>query len=454
MSEGGTVEAGQGSSSNPSSHLPWHLIPSFDPGETDLTEYSRRLEFLAGIWPQEQLQQLAPRAALQCKGSAFQKVVRIAPEKLKVPSVEGVKLLVTTLGGVWGKTTLENRFEKFEKAIFGLSQRPDESNESYVARHDILFEDLVTQGISFKDVRAYILLRNSALSAEDKKRVLVELKGELQYETVTSAIKMLGAKFFQEVQGQVKQHRSKTYEINHVQESEDDTYGNDDGFFTFSAEGNDLPDAVIDHLLSEGDEDALVVQQFEDALIEAVQNDGEMSTYMSAYLDARRRLTEKSRSRGFWPIRPKGAGKKGKSKLPFARGRKPLAVRIAESDCRLCGQRGHWKSECPKRGQINSNASAVSKAQPTNVLMSVTEMPNDESDVFVVTHDSLHASAVHPSAQDHDSMSRLSHSQNILVCWGSGSVRKKGEFFSKVKRTLANCASQSARAIHWQDEDA
>ena len=106
MSEGGTVEAGQGSSSNPSSHLPWHLIPSFDPGETDLTEYSRRLEFLAGIWPQEQLQQLAPRAALQCKGSAFQKVVRIAPEKLKGPSVEGVKILVTTLGGVWGKTTL------------------------------------------------------------------------------------------------------------------------------------------------------------------------------------------------------------------------------------------------------------------------------------------------------------------------------------------------------------
>ena len=196
MSEGGTAEAGQGSSSNPSSHLPWHLIPSFDPGETDLTEYSRRLEFLAGIWPQEQLSQLAPRAALQCKGSAIQKVVRIAPEKLKVPSVEGVKLLVTTLGGVWGKTTLENRFEKFEKAIFGLSQRQDESNESYVARHDILFEDLVTQGISFKDVRAYILLRNSALSAEDKKRVLVESKGELQYETVTSAIRMLGAKFF------------------------------------------------------------------------------------------------------------------------------------------------------------------------------------------------------------------------------------------------------------------
>ena len=63
--------------------------------------------------------------------------------------------------------------------------------------------------------------------------------------------------------------------------------------------------------------------------------------------------------------------------------------------------------------------------------MSVTELPNDESDVFVMTHDSLQASDVHPSAQDHDSMPSLSHSQNIMVCWGSGSVRKKGEFFQR-----------------------
>ena len=38
------------------SHLPWHLIPAFEPGETDLKEYSRRLEFLAGTWPPEHLE--------------------------------------------------------------------------------------------------------------------------------------------------------------------------------------------------------------------------------------------------------------------------------------------------------------------------------------------------------------------------------------------------------------
>ena len=216
--------SGTPSGYNPTSSLPWHLIPNFDPGETDLSEYSRRLEFLAGIWPADQLNQLAPRAALQCRGSAFQKVVRLSPEKLKVPSIEGVKLLVTTLGGVWGKTTLENRFEKFEKAIFGLSQRSDETNESYLARHEVIFEDLVTQGISFADVRAYILLRNSALNTEDKKKVLVDSEGDLKYDKVTSAIRMLGAKFFQEVQGQTKVAKTKTYDVNYVQDQEEDAY--------------------------------------------------------------------------------------------------------------------------------------------------------------------------------------------------------------------------------------
>ena len=191
------------------SHLPWHLIPSFDPGETDMTEYARRLEFLAGIWPAEHLNQLAPRAALQCKGSAFQKVVRIKPEQLKVNSTEGIKLLVTTLGGVWGKTVLEDKYGKFERAIYGVSQRSDESNESYVARHDVLFEDVLAQGATFNDMRAYILLRNSALSPEDKKRVIIEAQGNLRYDTVTTAIRMLGAKFFHEVQGAQKNYKSK-----------------------------------------------------------------------------------------------------------------------------------------------------------------------------------------------------------------------------------------------------
>lgn len=118
------------------SHLPWNMIPSFKPGETDIDEYSKKLEFLAGLWPQENLSLLAPRAAMLCEGSSFKKVMRIDTTKLKVNSIEGVKLLVTSLGEIWGKSKLEEKFERFERAIFSTTQRTDETHESYLARHD------------------------------------------------------------------------------------------------------------------------------------------------------------------------------------------------------------------------------------------------------------------------------------------------------------------------------
>ena len=388
MATGEEAAAGSASSgqSGSGSHLPWHLIPSFEPGETDLVEYSKRLEFLGGLWPPEFLSQLAPRAALLCKGSAFQKVLRIQPEKLKVNSLEGVKLIVKTLGGVWGKTVLEDRYEKFERAIYGISQKADESNESYMARHEILFEDMLAQGSSINDVRAYCLLRNSALSPEDKKRVLIEAKGDLKYETVTSAIRMLGAKFFHEVQGQQKQYRGKTYEVNHVQEHEDEVYHMEEQSVLMAANSNDLPESLVEQCAQHGDEDALVVQQFEEAIIEAVQNDSEMAVYTSTYLDARKRLLDKSRNRGFWPVRSKGAGKKGKSK---GKNRKPLAVRIAESNCKICNEQGHWKWECPRRFAGGSSQpsmpSANKGAASVNVMISEEDL-HEDADVFVVEH--------------------------------------------------------------------
>ena len=152
----GTAPAATPGLGGSGSLLPWHLMPNFEPGETDLADYSRRLEFLAGIWPQEFLNQLAPRAALQCRGSAFQKVMRLSTDKLKVNNLSGVQLLVKTLGGAWGKTVLKDKYEKFERAIYGISQKNDESNESYVARHEVVFEDVLSQGATIEDMRAYI----------------------------------------------------------------------------------------------------------------------------------------------------------------------------------------------------------------------------------------------------------------------------------------------------------
>ncbi|CAE7543034.1 unnamed protein product, partial [Symbiodinium microadriaticum] len=53
--------------------LPWTAIPKFIPGSTDVTEYSKKLQFLAAMWPKDSIALLAPRAALLCEGSAFKK---------------------------------------------------------------------------------------------------------------------------------------------------------------------------------------------------------------------------------------------------------------------------------------------------------------------------------------------------------------------------------------------
>ena len=93
----------------PTSQLPWSSIPKFTPGVTNVQEYTQKLKFLAAMWPEEYLSQLAPRAALQVEGTAFRKVARLPPEKLRVNNQSGVALLVSAIGGSWGATELEER---------------------------------------------------------------------------------------------------------------------------------------------------------------------------------------------------------------------------------------------------------------------------------------------------------------------------------------------------------
>ena len=346
-----------GSQPGGTANLPWHLIPLFKPGETEVNDDTRRLEFLANIWPKEHLAQLAPRACLLCEGTTFSKVVRIDPEKLKTPTVDGIKLVVKTLGGVWGQSKLERKYERFEKAIFGTVQKSDETNASYLARHEVQYEELINMGASLEEMRTYILIRNSGLSAEDKKRIIVNSQGNLDYNKVTESLQLLGSRFFGEVQtgiGSKSGARTKTYDVNYVDDGEHETEDHDESAF-FSSEVTE--ETGLEHLLQEGDEDALLIQQFENSLIESLQADSEIATCLNTYMEARKRVLEKVKSRGFW--NPKGSKGKGKGKFKGGfknKFRKPLAQRILESTCRLCNQPGHWKAECPLRQKgVNSS---------------------------------------------------------------------------------------------------
>ena len=313
----------------------------------------------------EHLGQLAPRACLLCEGTAFEKVVRLDPGKLKVQSLDGIKLVVTTLGGVWGQSKTEHKYERFERALFGTIQKSDETHTSYIARHEVQYEDLLSLGATLEEMRAYILLRNSGLSPEDKKRVIIDANGNLQYKKVIGAIQLLGSRFFNEVQSGSNRAagRVKTYDINFVDDVVEPEMTDHGETAYFSAEA--WEDYAFETLAQEGDEDCLVMQQFEDALVESLQGDAEVASCLNAYVEARQRLLEKSKSRGFWSGRSQKGKSKGKSKGSFGqRFRQPLAQRILNSTCRICGARGHWKAECPNNPMRDQSKTTTSGNNP------------------------------------------------------------------------------------------
>ena len=175
------------------------LVPSFDPAKDDLEQYSQKVELLGEIWPASKYNELITRLILNTSGTAFQKL-QLNKDKLLTNDKSGIRLLVTLLGGQWGKLEAEDKFELFERALFQVQQKQDETHDSYLARHDAAFEDLLGRKVGLEEVRAYVLLRQSLLSSEDRKKVIMDQGGQLTYENARKQIRLLGSKFFQDLQ--------------------------------------------------------------------------------------------------------------------------------------------------------------------------------------------------------------------------------------------------------------
>ena len=125
---------------------------------------------------------------------------------LRGNGLEGVKAIVESLGGIWGKSQLEDKIDGLKKPY---TERPNIPTRNPIHQ----FEELIGMKIGMEEFRAYILLRNSALNAEDKKRLSVASQSSLEYRDVVANLKLLGSRFFHEVHAG-KQHnpRTKTYD--------------------------------------------------------------------------------------------------------------------------------------------------------------------------------------------------------------------------------------------------
>ena len=349
------------------------LVPSFDPSSDSMLEYQQKVELVLMAWPKNRITELTTRLILNCKGSAFSKL-QLHREELMENDEKAVKRLIELLGGHWGRIALEKQYEEAEIALFHLAQMQDESNDSYLARADVAWSKLQTRKLSLDDLQAYILLRGSSLNAEDKKRVILEsdnsLEGKLTAKRVSEAVRLLGATFFHDMTGAKKSTRTKVYGTTTLVAEDEEPEG------AFNTMGDQGEEEYVDCLVNEGDEDATLVADFEAAAVELLQDDPELSSAFSAYTEARRRLSEKFKNRGFWATSHRSTSQSSKGKFGSSKGsgkgkntwqqkpRRSLQDRILNSYCRNCNRKGHWKAECPFR-QSGSQASSTAAGGTT-----------------------------------------------------------------------------------------
>ena len=346
--------------------------------------YQQKVELVTAAWPRDRYIELVTRLVLNCQGSAFQKL-QLHQSELLTNDRSSVERLIELLGGSWGRIPLEKQFDEAEQALFHCSQKTDESNDSYLARADILWSKLLARKLKMEDLQAFIVLRGSTLSSEDKKRVILESdkdkEGTLTMKRVSESIRLLGASFFMDVTGQRKA-RTKVYDqATLVAEASQDLSA--DGLVTVE---ETTEEDFLEALIAEGeDEDALMIHDFENAASDAVQEDPDLAQAYTAYTEARRRLSEKFRNRGFFPTSNKGSSSKGKGygKIGKGKGRRPrktLQERIMSSTCNACFRKGHWKAECPYRNANDGSTSGTTAPGSSMPVTTVTVETQDPVD--------------------------------------------------------------------------
>ena len=135
------------------------------------------------------------------------------------------------------------------------------------------------------------MVRQSQLTPDDRKRIVVDTGGNLSYEGARQSIRLLGSKFFNELQQTTKSGRTKTYDVHTIDEMEP--------VFAMDAWDEMEPEmdeeTVFPTLFDRGDEDAQFCKEFEEQIVLACQDSAELAGCFLSYQEARKRLRDKAK---------------------------------------------------------------------------------------------------------------------------------------------------------------
>ena len=122
------------------------------------------MKFIHSICPAKDKTMLAPRLAMLMKGTAWAQIRATDTTKLADPE-QGIQVLLSSVA-TWEEAAELQTYEKFDRAIYKIIQKNDETNMSFVNRLNVAFQDLGE--VTVKEMKAFILLKQSALTPDDK----------------------------------------------------------------------------------------------------------------------------------------------------------------------------------------------------------------------------------------------------------------------------------------------
>eukprot|EP00435_Cladocopium_sp_Y103_P053005 s2015_g16.t2 len=76
---------------------------------------------------------------------------------------KSIQKIIELLGGHWGQIALEQKYEFAERALYRCQQKSDESADSYLARADIMWTELINKSLKISDLQAAEVRRECRL---------------------------------------------------------------------------------------------------------------------------------------------------------------------------------------------------------------------------------------------------------------------------------------------------
>eukprot|EP00439_Symbiodinium_sp_Y106_P007836 s217_g1.t1 len=281
------------------------------------------------------------------------------PEKLR--GADGYKQIFSALQSI-EKVGVIKKTEAFDIFFDRSYRRRGQSIDSFLRARRESWNDLkdLAEGVSMsEDLLAYFLLKNANLSREDRRQILLANQSDYGLEGIEKALRV---SFF-DVHEKEKTREWQSTPGRKGQKGS----GRRPGYAHAVGEGDqETEDEQLEYEEELSEDYALAVDEGDVADDDAsdggsdqgASNDDAVFEAYSSYRDARKKLKETQKARGFTKPQSHGGGSSEDRRAAIEKEK-------SRSRCSACNRLGHWAGDpqCPKSGQGQTKGSKGGKGQ-------------------------------------------------------------------------------------------